>query len=205
MAPGPFETHVYSLQSAFGVSMSQGSRGQQPGADMQEIQNSLQGSFVLEGSSSHRCHWVRSVPWNQGVVFNQSGEIVQQQINLYLAQSSSTLGDCSPSYMSVDACNGMTGSMGLDDYDYQYNRDLYPSHLEYRCVPLILVVDGFLRSHSWVSQVGGTSIPYSTHLSLLATPSSVDSRFPATPNISFFDQASLAIVSSLPSPSVDSL
>jgi hypothetical protein len=201
MAPGPFETHVYSLQSAFGVSLSQGSQGQQPTADLQENQSSLQSSFTLEGSSAHQHHQVNTVPWNQGIVFNQSGEVMQHQTNIYMTQTALTLGDCSPSYMSVDKCNGMTG---LDDY--QYNRDLYPSHLEYRCVPLILVVDGLLRSLLWVSQVARTSILCSsTQSPLLATPSSVHSQFPVTLNISFFGQPSLTIVLSLPSLPLDNL
>ena len=140
MAPGPFETHAYALQSAFGVSLSQ---GQQSGVDLQE--NSLgQSSGCFESSESsarrlRRRHWASTVPWNTGVVFHQSSGITQPQAECSLAQLATSAPDnSSTDRMSVDACNRtvvVPSYMSLDDD--QYSRGIYPSCTEYRyCAPL---------------------------------------------------------------------
>lgn len=208
MAPGPFETHVYSLQSAFGVSRS---HGQRSGADLREEilpSNSLQGCFALEGSTAahhlrqrHRASSVPSIPgvasgWLSGIMQPQT----EHSLTMLTPDNCSTRG--STYHMSVDVCDGTMVApsyMGLDGY--QYSRDVYSSHAKYRyCVLLTPVLNTILTLSLLVSQVDGSDIPYST-LSLPTTPSSIDTQFAATPSTSYFSQPSPAIESTLPLPS----
>ncbi|KAI9465285.1 hypothetical protein BJY52DRAFT_1246289 [Lactarius psammicola] len=73
MAPGSFETHIYSLQSTFRVFL-----GQQPRPD--QLENSpAQGCFALEGSSAAARQRANTVPWNQGLDFKQSNSAKRQK------------------------------------------------------------------------------------------------------------------------------
>ena len=134
MAPGSFETHVYSLQSALGVSHDQRS-----GADPQ--QNSLgpsQSCFALEGSSAatrslHQRHRANNVPWNQGVVFDQSCGIGQPQIERSMVQVATSTSDRCPTSMSVDACDVVMAAPGYGGLDnHQYTGNVHPSSAGYR-------------------------------------------------------------------------
>ena len=155
MAPGPFETHVYSLQSAFSVSLSQ---GQWSGADLQE--NSLghsSGCFESSESATHnlcRRHRASTVPWNQRLTFDYLSGAGQHQAERSVAQMGTlTLDSCSETtFMSVDTCDVTTmvpGSTGSDSY--QYIGDTHPSYVECRYhVPLLLVLNSILILHLWL-------------------------------------------------------
>ena len=146
----PFETYVYSLQSAFGVSLSQ---GQQSGADLQE--NSLghsSGCFESSESATHS-HRASTVPWNQGLTFDYLSGAGQHQAERSVAQMGTlTLDSCSETtFMLVDTCDVTTmvpGSTGSDSY--QYIGDTHPSYVECRYrVPLLLVLNSILITHLW--------------------------------------------------------
>jgi hypothetical protein len=210
MAPGPYETHVYSLQSAFGVS-----RSHQSGVDLQE--NSLglgpgtlgQSCFALEGSSAaartlRRRHSSNAVPWNQGVVLGRSGVIRQQQqeqstVHMATPTLDISRGSGGTTYMSVDVCDGTAAPGYEDSYNYRYAGN----------ISSVLILIGILILPSSVRQIGGSGVPplvprTRVQSSYPATPSSIDSPFTATPNSSYFSHASPMIESesSLRSPSL---
>ncbi|KAH9025426.1 hypothetical protein EDB84DRAFT_1439715, partial [Lactarius hengduanensis] len=109
-------------------------RGQQSGLLSGTDLGQTRSCFALEGVSSHNStvaaapagdlpqhYGVNTLTWDQGVIFDQSGNIGRQRREYSTVQQAASTPDRHPvpSYMPVGACNGMVaapGYGGLENY-----------------------------------------------------------------------------------------